>query len=131
MSKTSLVCKYESLLIDKNAQTKVIPSFRAGDSIAVTLRILDGASERATIFQGVCMAISNKGINSFFVLRKISAEIGVERIIPFYSPLVSKIEVVRHGKVRRAKLFYLRKLKGKKARIKEKVSYKPKEIAVK
>ena len=123
MSKTHIASLYESTAINKVNEARNIPEFRAGCTVAVTIRIIDGATERTSVFQGVCVAISRKGINSFFVLRKMSADIGVERVIPFYSPLVTKIEVTREGKVRRAKLFYLRKLRGKKARIKERVSY--------
>ena len=129
MSKTYIASLYESISINKIQAVRKIPAFRAGDTIAVKIRIIDGASERTSIFQGVCVARSSKGINSFFVVRKMSSDIGVERVIPLYSPLVAGVEVVRLGDVRRAKLFYLRNLRGKKARIKEKTSYGKKASA--
>ncbi len=130
MSKTHIASLYESISIKKIEQVRHIPDFRAGDTVSVKIRIIDGATERISLFQGVCIARSNKGINSFFVVRKMSGDIGVERIIPLYSHLVAGVEVIRFGDVRRAKLFYLRELRGKKARIKEKVVYK-KKIATK
>ncbi len=129
MSKTYIASLYESISINKIEAVRKIPAFRAGDTIAVKIRIIDGASESTSIFQGVCVARSSKGINSFFVVRKMSSDIGVERVIPLYSPLVAGVEVVRLGDVRRAKLFYLRNLRGKKAIIKEKTSYGKKASA--
>ena len=110
-------------IIDKIGQehsTKEIPVFKAGDTLRVHVKIVEGDKQRIQVFQGVCIKRSNNGIGSTFTVRKISNGIGVERIFPLYSPNVDAIEVMRIGKVRRAKLYYLRKLQGKAARIQEK-----------
>lgn len=100
-----------------------IPSFSPGDTINVHYKIKEGNKERIQQFQGTVLRISNRNTNGeTFTVRKISGEIAVERIFPFISPYIEKIEVVRRGKVRRAKLYYLRGRKGKAARIKEKLS---------
>ena len=96
-----------------------IPEFRPGDTLAVHVRVIEGDKERIQVFQGVCIKRKGGGINETFTVRKISNGIGVERIFPLHSPRVAKIEVKRRGKVRRAKLYYLRTLRGKAARIKE------------
>ncbi len=96
-----------------------IPEFRAGDTLAVHVRVIEGDKERVQVFQGVCIKRKGGGINETFTVRKISNGVGVERIFPLHSPRLSKIEVVRRGRIRRAKLYYLRDLKGKAARIKE------------
>lgn len=96
-----------------------IPKFATGDTLKVHTRIKEGEKSRIQIFEGVCIARKNAGINSAFTVRKISFGEGVERNFPLYSPNVEKIEVVKIGKVRRAKLYYLRELSGKKARIVE------------
>ncbi len=96
-----------------------IPQFRAGDTLAVHVRVIEGDKERIQIFQGVCIKIKGGGINETFTVRKISNGVGVERIFPMHSPRLAKVEVLRRGRVRRAKLYYLRKLRGKAARIKE------------
>ena len=98
---------------------KGIPDFKAGDTLKVHCKIKEGDRERIQIFEGVCIARNNDGLNSSFVVRKISFGEGVERIFPLYSPNVTKIENVRPGKVRRSKIYYLRKLFGKAARIAE------------
>ncbi len=98
---------------------KDIPDFKAGDTLKVHCKIKEGDRERIQIFEGVCIARNNDGLNSSFVVRKISFGEGVERIFPLYSPNVTKIENVRPGKVRRSKIYYLRKLFGKAARIAE------------
>ncbi len=98
-----------------------LPEFEAGDSVAVHLRVTEGDKERIQIFQGTVIAIRGNGSNKTFMVRKISSGVGVERIFPFHSPKISHIEVKRRGKVRRAKLYYLRSLRGKAARIKERV----------
>ncbi|NLV23684.1 MAG: 50S ribosomal protein L19 [Deltaproteobacteria bacterium] len=103
------------------AQMKsVLPRFKAGDTLKVHVKISEGDRQRIQIFQGVCIKRSNNLIASTFTVRKISDGIGVERIFPLHSPNVDKIEVLKIGKVRRAKLYYLRKLQGKAARIQEK-----------
>ena len=96
-----------------------IPKFFSGDTVKVHTKVKEGENERIQIFEGVCIAKKNRGINSAFTVRKISYNEGVEKVFPLYSPNISKIEVVKYGKVRRAKLYYLRSLFGKKARIAE------------
>jgi large subunit ribosomal protein L19 len=96
-----------------------IPEFRAGDTVRVWVRVREGDKERLQAFEGVCIGRRGAGISETFTVRKISAGVGVERIFPLHSPSVADIEVVRPGRVRRAKLYYLRKLSGKKARIRE------------
>ena len=95
-----------------------IPSFGAGDSISVHYRIVEGAKERIQIFKGVVIQIKGEGVNKRFTVRKMSGNVGVERIFPFNSPFIEKVEMNRRGKVRRARIFYLRDLTGKSARIK-------------
>ena len=98
---------------------KTYPEFDAGDTLCVNVKIIEGDNERIQAFEGVCIASKNAGLNSSFTVRKISHGEGVERIFPLYSPRVDSINVVRRGDVRRAKLYYLRGLTGKAARIKE------------
>ncbi|MCD6375413.1 MAG: 50S ribosomal protein L19 [Caldisericaceae bacterium] len=97
-----------------------IPEFKPGDTLAVHVRVIEGNKERIQVFQGVCIKRKGGGINETFTVRKISNGIGVERIFPLHSPRIAKIEVLKRGRVRRAKLYYLRNLRGKAARIKEK-----------
>ncbi|MBR4315687.1 MAG: 50S ribosomal protein L19 [Alphaproteobacteria bacterium] len=99
--------------------THKIPNFKAGDTVKVHTKVIEGKNERIQMFEGVCIARKNDGINSSFTVRKISFGEGVEKVFPLYSPNVAKIELVKYGKVRRAKLYYLRSLFGKKARIAE------------
>jgi large subunit ribosomal protein L19 len=96
-----------------------LPDFAAGDSLAVHVKVIEGNKERIQIFSGVCIKRHENGINSTVTVRKISNGVGVERIFPLHSPRIEKIELLRKGKVRRAKLYYLRNLQGKSARIKE------------
>jgi large subunit ribosomal protein L19 len=98
---------------------RAVPDFRPGDTVRVSVKVVEGERERVQAFEGVCIARKNAGINSNFTLRKISYGEGVERVFPLHSPRISAIEVVRRGAVRRAKLYYLRGLRGKKARIAE------------
>ncbi|PIE01654.1 MAG: 50S ribosomal protein L19 [Acidobacteria bacterium] len=106
--------------LEKELMKKEFPKFRAGDTVKVHLKIVEGNKERIQVFQGVVIAINKKMNRGTFVVRKVSAgNYGVERIIPFYSPAVDKIEVVKYGRVRRAKLYYLRGRSGKAARIPE------------
>ncbi|MGW8170008.1 MAG: 50S ribosomal protein L19 [Sulfurovaceae bacterium] len=101
-------------------EAKEIPQFRAGDTLKVAVRITEGNKERVQSYEGLCIAIRGEGTGKTFMVRKMGANsIGVERIFPLYSDSIEKIEVLRRGRVRRAKLFYLRDLKGKAARIKE------------
>ncbi|KXK37418.1 MAG: 50S ribosomal protein L19 [Saprospiraceae bacterium] len=97
------------------------PKFRAGDNIAVSYKIIEGAKERIQIFRGDVIQISGEGATKTFTVRKMSNGVGVERIIPFSSPAIAEIEVLKRGKVRRARIFYLRNLTGKKAKIKERM----------
>ena len=96
-----------------------IPDFAPGDTLRVNVRVREGDKERIQVFEGVCIARKGGRINETFTVRKISNGVGVERIFPLHSPTVEKIDVVRRGKVRRAKLYYLRALRGKAARIRE------------
>src|SRR5262249_44790766 len=112
--------KLEQEYTAKLAQGKSIPDFQAGDTIIVNVKIVEGENERIQAFEGVCIARKNAGLNSAFTVRKLSHGEGVERIFPLYSPRVESIVVARRGNVRRAKLYYLRGLTGKAARIKEK-----------
>lgn len=95
------------------------PAFKPGDSIAVSYKIIEGTKERIQIFKGDVIAIKGEGSTKTFIVRKISNGVGVERILPFSSPSIASIEILKKGKVRRAKLYYLRSLVGKKAKIKE------------
>lgn len=96
-----------------------VPEFRAGDTVKVHVRVVEGNKQRIQIFQGVVIARRGGGSRESFTVRKISGGVGVERVFPLHSPTIDKIEVVRRGKVRRAKLYYLRDLRGKAARIEE------------
>ena len=100
-------------------EKREFPDFRPGDNIAVSIRIKEGAKERVQTFKGNVIQINGEGSTRTFTVRKMSSGVGVERIFPFSSPSIDKIEVLKRGKVRRAKLYYLRELVGKKAKIKE------------
>jgi large subunit ribosomal protein L19 len=101
-----------------------LPEFRAGDTVKVHVKIVEGNRERIQIFEGVIMGINRKGSATSFTVRKVSYGVGVERVFPMHSPMIDRIDVVNRGQVRRSKIYYLRKLKGKAARIKERV-YRP------
>jgi large subunit ribosomal protein L19 len=103
---------------------KVIPPFAPGDTVIVSVNVIEGTRKRLQAYEGVVVARRNRGLNSSFIVRKISNGEGVERTFPLYSPLIAKIEVKRRGDVRRAKLYYLRERSGKSARIKEKLGAK-------
>jgi len=103
------------------AQLKKVPAFEPGDTVIVQVKVKDGERERLQAFEGLVIAMKNRGLNSSFTVRKISHGEGVERVFQTYSPAISEIEVKRKGDVRRAKLYYLRDLAGKAARIREKV----------
>ena len=100
-----LIAKYEQKQIEKLSQLKEIPEFRPGDTLKVKVKIVDGNAERIQLFEGVCIARKNHSVGSTFTVRKISNNEGVERVFPLYSPLVAGIDVIRKGKVRRAKLY--------------------------
>ncbi|MCH8820076.1 MAG: 50S ribosomal protein L19 [Acidobacteria bacterium] len=109
-------------LVDKVEQqytNKDVPEFRAGDTVRVNVKIREGDKLRVQAFEGVVIAIRRKGVGSTFTVRKVSSGYGVERIFPLYSPIIENIQVVKRGRVRRAKLYYLRERKGKAARIRE------------
>jgi len=115
MNKAEIINYVEENLIER----KELPVFKAGDTITVHYKIKEGEKERIQNFQGVVLQRSGKGATETFTIRKISGNIGVERIIPVNSPFIEKIDVNKRGVVRRARIFYLRNLRGKKARIKE------------
>jgi len=117
---SNLLETFEKQQIEKLTSKKRVPAFRPGDTLKVTVRITEGSKSRLQAFEGICIARKNNSVNSNFTVRKISHGEGVERVFPLFSPLVEKIEVVRKGDVRRAKLYYLRQLSGKKARIADK-----------
>tara|TARA_Y100000590_G_C15669088_1_gene995601 strand:+ start:733 stop:1347 length:615 start_codon:yes stop_codon:yes gene_type:complete len=114
---TNFLETFEKEQIDKLISKKRIPRFRPGDTLKITVKIIEGEKSRLQAFEGVCVARKNNGLNSNFTVRKISHGEGVERVFPLFSPLVDKIEIIRKGDVRRAKLYYLRNRKGKSARI--------------
>ena len=105
--------------VDAASLRKDIPAFRAGDELKVHVRVIEGNKSRVQIFQGVVIARQGSGIRETFTVRKISCGVGVERIFPVHAPVIEKIEVVRRGEVRRAKLYFLRDLRGKAAKIRE------------
>lgn len=105
--------------IQKEQMRQDLPEFRPGDTVRVHVKVVEGQRERIQVFEGVVIARRGSGLNETFTVRKVSYGVGVERIFPVHSPKIEKIEVVRRGKVRRAKLYYLRERVGKAARIKE------------
>ncbi len=114
----------EARLLEERTAARAVPEFGAGDTVRVMVKVVEGTRERLQAFEGVCIARRNRGINSSFTVRKLSYGEGVERIFPLHAPQIAEIEVVRRGAVRRAKLYYLRGLTGKRARIAEKVDRK-------
>jgi large subunit ribosomal protein L19 len=115
----NLLQQIEREQVERLAANRPVPDFEPGDTVRVSLRVVEGERERIQAFEGVCIARKNAGINSNFTLRKISYGEGVERVFPLYSPRITAIEVIRRGVVRRAKLYYLRGRTGKRARIAE------------
>lgn len=116
----NIIEKLDQQQIADLTANKEIPDFAPGDTLRVNVKVVEGTRERVQAFEGVCIARANKGINSAFTVRKLSYGEGVERVFPLYSPTLDSIQLLRRGKVRRAKLYYLRGLTGKKARIVEK-----------
>jgi large subunit ribosomal protein L19 len=110
--------------LEKEQMNKEIPSFAPGDTVVVQIKVKEGDRERLQAFEGLVIAKRNRGLNSAFTVRKISHGEGVERVFQTYSPLIASIDVKRRGSVRRAKLYYMRNLRGKAARIKEKIPSK-------
>jgi len=125
----NLIQTLEAEAIEALTANKKIPEFRAGDTLKVGVKVVEGERTRVQNYEGVCIARSNKGMGSSFTVRKISFGEGVERVFPLYSPNVDSIEVVRKGVVRRAKLYYLRGRRGKSARIAERRDVRPTEAA--
>ena len=116
----NIVEKISQDQIDKVVEGRPVPEFGPGDTLKVHVKVVEGTRERVQIFEGVCIARKADSINSNFTVRKISYGEGVERVFPLYSPRIDQIEVVRRGRVRRAKLYYLRGRRGKSAKIAEK-----------
>jgi large subunit ribosomal protein L19 len=114
-----IIQELEKEQIEKLSAGKEIPDFQPGDTLLVNVKVIEGDKTRVQAYEGVCIGRSGGGINENFTVRKISYGEGVERVFPLYSPMIDSIRVVRRGKVRRAKLYYLRALRGKKARISE------------
>ena len=116
----NIIKDIEAEQISEILKRREVPEFKAGDTLKVNVFVTEGNKERIQAFEGVCIARSNRGFNSTFTIRKISHGEGVERVFPLYSPMLESINLVRRGKVRRSKLYYLRQRSGKSARIAEK-----------
>ncbi len=121
----NIIQQIEQQQIDALTAERAVPEFRPGDTLRVNVRVIEGNRERVQAFEGVCIARRNRGVNSSFTVRKISYGEGVERVFPLYSPRIDSVDVVRRGKVRRAKLYYLRDRRGKSARIAERRTERP------
>ncbi len=115
----NIIQQYEAEQIARLTSVRAVPDFIPGDTLRVSVKVVEGERTRVQAFEGVCIARSNKGLNSNFTVRKISYGEGVERVFPLYAPTIAEIAVVRRGDVRRAKLYYLRGRSGKSARIAE------------
>lgn len=125
----NIIQQYEAAEIARLTAVRAVPEFEAGDTVRVSVQVKEGERVRLQAFEGVVIARSNKGLNSNFTVRKISNGEGVERIFPLYAPTIAEIKVVRRGRVRRAKLYYLRGRSGKSARIAERAREVPKAAA--
>ena len=121
----NIIQQYEAEEIARLTAVRAVPEFSPGDTVRVSVRVIEGERSRVQAYEGVVIARSNKGLNSNFTVRKISYGEGVERVFPLYSPTIAEIFVVRRGDVRRAKLYYLRGRRGKSARIAEKAREVP------
>ncbi|AGA65264.1 LSU ribosomal protein L19p [Liberibacter crescens BT-1] len=125
----NIIKQLESEQIAKIESERVLPVFSSGDTISVKVLVTEGSRSRFQAYEGICIGRSGSGLNENFTVRKISyGGVGVERVFPFYSPLIQDVEVIRRGKVRRAKLYYLRKLSGKAARIVENVGKRARSL---
>jgi len=124
----NVIDKIEKDQMEKISAERILPEFGAGDTLKVDVKIVEGDKERVQAFEGLCIARSGGGLNENFTVRKISYGEGVERIFPIFSPKISGITVLKRGKVRRAKLYYLRDRRGKSARIVEKIQVSKKEV---
>ena len=125
----NIIEKFERDQIKSLVKGKKIPQFHPGDTVRVNVKVREGTRERVQGFEGVCIAKKNRGLSSSFTVRKISFGEGVERVFPIFSPTIDSISVIRTGQVRRAKLYYLRDLTGKKARIVERIRKKQPDLA--
>jgi large subunit ribosomal protein L19 len=120
----NLIQELEKEQVAKLAAGKEIPDFQPGDTVIVNVRVVEGERSRVQAYEGVCIGRAGAGLNQNFTVRKISYGEGVERVFPLYAPMIDSIKVVRRGKVRRAKLYYLRGLRGKRARITERSEHR-------
>ena len=127
----NVIDKIEKDQMEKISAERTLPEFGAGDTLKVDVKIVEGDKERVQAFEGLCIARSGGGLNENFTVRKISYGEGVERIFPIFSPKIAGITVLKRGKVRRAKLYYLRDRRGKSARIVEKIQVSKKEVKAK
>jgi len=125
----NLIKQLEQEQVAKLSAGKDIPDFSPGDTLMVNVKVVEGERSRVQAYEGVCIGRSGSGINENFTVRKISYGEGVERVFPLYSPMIDSIKVVRRGRVRRAKLYYLRGRRGKAARIVEKQDHRPADAA--
>jgi large subunit ribosomal protein L19 len=123
----NLIQQIEKEQVEKLTAGKEIPEFQPGDTLIVNVKVVEGERTRIQAYEGVCIGRAGAGLNQNFTVRKISYGEGVERVFPLYAPMVDSIKVVRRGKVRRAKLYYLRGLRGKRARIAERQDHRPVE----
>lgn len=119
---SNLLQQFETEQMTKLIEGKRYDKFSYGDTVRVNVKIVEGTAERIQAFEGVCIAIRNRGLHSSFVVRKVSHDTGVERRFPLYSPRIESIVTIKRGVVRRAKLYYMRDLRGKAARIREKIT---------
>ena len=126
----NLLKQIENEQVAKLTAGKEIPDFQPGDTILVNVKVVEGERTRIQAYEGVCIARAGAGFQESFTVRKISYGEGVERVFPLYSPMIDSIKIVRRGKVRRAKLYYLRGLRGKAARIAEKQDHRPADESV-
>jgi large subunit ribosomal protein L19 len=125
----NLIKQLEQEQMAKLSAGRALPDFEPGDTVSVNVKVVEGERTRIQAYEGVCIARSGAGLNENFTVRKISYGEGVERVFPLYSPMIDSLKVVRRGKVRRAKLYYLRGLRGKSARITEKQDHTGREAA--
>ena len=126
----NLIQTLEKEQVAKLSAKKDIPDFEPGDTLLVNVKVVEGDRTRVQAYEGVCIARSGRGLNENFTVRKISYGEGVERVFPLHAPMIDSIKIVRRGKVRRAKLYYLRGLRGKAARISEKQDHRPTDDSV-
>ena len=118
----NIIQQLEAEQVQRLVEKRPVPEFSPGDTLRVNVKVVEGTRERVQAYEGVCIARKNAGVNSSFTVRKISYGEGVERVFPLYSPRIDSIELIRKGDVRRAKLYYLRELRGKRARISERTT---------